>query len=194
MRYFLFISFLLFASCGSPYKSLTQLTNGAKSEQEVLKPHFKTALYRCIVDGKFLFKQFHLSGLLFFKNDADTATRVVFQNELGVTYFDFGWNKQDRFHVHFIMDKMNKPALIKTLKKDFELLLVKNINTNSRQRFQNKAGQNVIRFGLEKGFVYYIYNKAGRLERIENADEKRTVVRMVLTRRCPKMRCHNMLS
>ena len=154
---------------------------------ENIRPHFETALYRCTVNGRFFVKKFHLSGLLFFKNFSDTATRVVFQNEMGITYFDFGWDAKDSFRVNFIIDKMNKPALIKTLKKDFDLLFLKQIDPASQQMLKNKSGQDVaLRFRLEKGFAYYFLNEGGLLKSIANADEQRKVVVMDFDPPAPK--------
>jgi len=175
MRYFLFVSLFL-VSCGKPYKDLV-LQQGNITTR-TFQPEFTTELFRCTVDGKFLFKKFHLSGLLYFKNFSDTATRVVFQNEMGLTYFDFGWDKQAVFQVNYIMEQMDKPALINTLKKDFELLMFKNIEQSSRAYFKNNSGEAIFRFKLPKGFAYYILDGNNALKGIENADEKRKVVCM----------------
>ena len=144
-----------------------------------LKPIFDKVLYNCQVDGKTpLGKKFHLSGLLVMKEMPEGGTRIVFQNQMGLTYFDFGWDQADRFEVHSVIEQMNKPALLKLLKKDFELLLFKNLpaRPDGFHRFSGDA-RDYLRFNLEKGFVYYIY-EAGRLAQIVNADEKRKVIVM----------------
>ncbi len=182
MRYFLYISLLLLTlSCNKKiYKDKQEISFSSAISAADLKPRFNQELYRCVVDGKFALKKFHLSGLLYFKNFSDTATRVLFQSEMGATFFDFGWDQKDSFKVYSIIDQMNKPALIKTLKKDFELLLVKNLGNapSGIFNFNHDPSKSFVRFELEKGFVYYIIDKERKLQGIENADEQRKVVVM----------------
>lgn len=177
MRPFLISCFifgsLLLGSCSRPYKNL--ILNKQQTSSINFAPKFDNELYRCVVYGKFVFKKFHLTGLLYFKNLSDTATRVVFQNEMGITYFDFGWDKNDSFQINYIIDQMNKPALIRILKKDFELLLFK-INNSKPVVYQNKENDFIYRYGLSKGYAYYILNTNKELSSIENSDEKRKII------------------
>lgn len=149
--------------------------------ETVLKPVFVKALYRCEVNGKFLFKTFHLSGLLFLRNFGDSATRVVFQNEMGITYFDFGWNQQDSFQVYHIIDKMNKPALIRTLKKDFEIILGKNIQGNTASMIGQK-GAHMSRHPFYQGYLYYYWSPhtPKQCAQIDYGTEKKTLVRFLI--------------
>jgi hypothetical protein len=182
MRYFLLVSLsLLFFSCNKKiYGDKKEVTLSQSYTASDLRPHFEKELYRCVVDGKFALTRFHLSGILYLKNFPDGNTRVVFQSEMGNTFFDFGWDKKDSFQVYNIIDQMNKPALIKTLKKDFELLLVKNIGNQPSGVYQfGKVSKDYyVRFELDKGFVYYITDNERKLATIENADDKRKVVVM----------------
>ncbi len=185
MRYFLFVSILILGiGCASrPYKDLKQQENNHSLllDASTYAPKFEKVLYNCQVQGKTpLGKRFSLSGLLFFKQFADGSERVVFQNQMGITYFDFGWDQQGQFKVYQVIAQMDKPALVKTLKKDIELLLFKNLSPMSSGIFTDGAGKDYLRFELkEKGFVYYVFEK-GNLAGIENADEKRKVVVMTL--------------
>lgn len=186
MRYLLYASLFILAlsSCNKKaYQDKQEITLTSSLSAADLRPGFETELYRCVVDGKFGLKKFHMSGLLYFKNFSDTATRVLFQSEMGSTFFDFGWDNRDSFRVYSIIDAMNKAALIKTLRKDFELLLVKNISKEPTgiYHFNNDPSKNFVRFELEKGFVYYVTNKERKLTGIENADEQRKVVVMKMT-------------
>ena len=185
MRYFLFVSIaILLQSCsGKIYQAQQEIHLSQPLAAADLKPRFEKELYRCVVDGKFGLKKFHLSGILYLKNFADTATRVVFQHEMGSTFFDFGWDSRDSFRVYSITEEMNKPALIKTLRKDFELLLVKNLSQQPKgiYNFDKNGHDNYIRFDLEKGFVYYIADRERNLSAIENADDQRKVVVMKLS-------------
>ncbi len=61
----------------------------------------------------------------------DSSTRIVFTNEMGFTYFDFGFLAGNRFDVYQITPKMNKKYLIHTLRKDFELILFRNLDSTT---------------------------------------------------------------
>jgi hypothetical protein len=99
---------------------------------------------------------------------------------MGATLFDFGWDVNDSFKVYSIIGQMNKPALIKTLKKDFELLLVRNIPDKPAGYYNFNKDTDLLysKFNLNKGFVYYVTNKQIELTNIENADEKQKVIIM----------------
>lgn len=186
MRSLLFVSLFLvpLTSCNRKlYTNKQEIQLATQIQASDIRPRFEKELYRCVVDGKFALKKFHLSGLLYIRNFSDTATRVLFQSEMGNTFFDFGWDSSDSFSVHSIIDQMNKQALIKTLRKDFELLLVRNIDNKPTgiYHFYNDPTRNFIRFELEKGFVYYIMNREQNITAIENADEQRKVVVMDLS-------------
>lgn len=185
MRYFLFVSiiFLGIGCAPKPYKDLRrQENNSSLLHVSTYTPKFEKVLYNCQVHGKTpLGKRFSLSGLLFFKQFMDGSERVVFQNQMGITYFDFGWDQLGGFNVYQVIAQMNRPALIKTLKKDIELLLFKNLSPMSSGVFTDAKGKEYLRYELkEKGFVYYIFEK-GNIVGIENADEKRKVVVMTLS-------------
>jgi len=161
-------SLLLFSwllSCNNPYKNLIK-ENAPSFSALSYKPEYDKALYRCHVNGKFLFKKFHLSGLLFFKKTT-TTTHVVFQNEMGISFFDFEWDAQDRFKVNQIIPQLDKPAVIKILRKDLQLFLMIGLNEKTEQQFQ-KDGFTYNRFDMEKGNAYYLF-KDHHLTTIEAA-------------------------
>jgi hypothetical protein len=145
------------------------------------RPVFEKELYRCVVDGHFFLKKFHLSGLLLFKQMPDQSTRIVFQNEMGFTFFDFQWSAQDHFTVRQIMPQLNKPMLIKLLQKDLSLLLLKGLNTASEAVFVQYR-QYYHRFTLERGYAYYVTDSLG-LARIDNVGKRKRVTGVFLTGR-----------
>ena len=77
------------------------------------KPVIERALYNTSVDvtGK------HISGLLLIKTMPDSSIRIVFSNEMGFSFFDFGFFTGNGFKVYHIIPQMNKKAVIKTLRK-----------------------------------------------------------------------------
>jgi hypothetical protein len=168
---------LLLAACGSPYKKLIPVANIESTPtpmREILRfkpdyPAVQKELYRCHVDGKFLFKKFHLSGILFFKNFEDGSSRVVFSNEMGHTFFDFGWNAVDSFQVNSIIAQLDKPAVIGALQKDLSVLLLRNVHSVELFR---EGGADYYRSVLPKGYAYYIV-QAKQLKKIEIAGKKR---------------------
>lgn len=180
MRYLPFVSLLLLLTgCSTQkYKGKKQVEITRNYTAHSFKPVFEKALYRCNVDGKIALKKFRLSGILYLKNFEDGASRVVFQSEMGSTFFDFGWQGNDSFHVYNIIDQMNKAALIKTLRKDFEMLLARGISDQPQGIYQFNKNNSLYysRFDLAKGFVYYVTNKEQELVAIENADDKEKIV------------------
>lgn len=187
MRYFLFASILFLAiGCAPrPYRDLDPKAydKGYLLHAADYRLKFDRVLYNCTVNGRTpLGKRFSLSGLLFFKQFADGSERVVFQNQMGVTYFDLGWDPSAKFTVHQVMPQMDKPALIRTLKKDIEMLLFRNLSPVATGTFTDGSGEDHLRFDLTgKGFVHYIFNKERNIIRIENADEKRKVTLIELS-------------
>ncbi|OJW77356.1 MAG: hypothetical protein BGO69_18415 [Bacteroidetes bacterium 46-16] len=181
MRAFLKLSSLLlflFTACKAPYYArLVQQNNTGKSAFKY-KAGFDKQLYRCIVDGRAVFKKFHLSGVLFFKQLDDGSTRAIFQNEMGFTFFDFEWSKNDSFKVNTIIPQLDKPAVIKTLEKDLNLLLMKRLDVASETVYKS-GDETYYRFSLEKGYAYYV-EKSARLMRIDNTGDKRLVTEILL--------------
>jgi len=180
MRHFLgliSIIVLLLVSCASPYRALHEIKD-TKATALKYKPIFKREVYRCTVDGKFLFKKFHLSGILFFKQMDDGNTRVVFQNEMGFTFFDFGWNQNDSVKVYDILPQLNKPAVVKLLKKDLNLFMMRGLDKPSETLYK-KDRDTYYRFTLSKGYAYYI-EEDGKLVRIENVGKHKAVTTIII--------------
>jgi hypothetical protein len=74
------------------------------------------------------------------------------------------------------MEQMNQEAVKKTLRKDFELVLL--LHTEAGKAFALKDGQdNYFAFPQEKGINYYITDSAcTRLLRMEKASKRKPVV------------------
>jgi hypothetical protein len=120
MRYLLFSVTVAFCfSCASDYKYLKASESNADCIAKLAPKQFSTSWYHASVDvvGK------HISGLLLIKNMPDSSYRVVFTNEAGVTFFDFGFSSQGDFKVHNVIKQLDKKPVIQTLRKDFELIL-----------------------------------------------------------------------
>lgn len=176
MRYLLLSScFLFFISCSPAWKKMQP----AQSSVDVLqkfKPVFTVALYNTKVDvvGN------HLSGLLLIKKMPDSSTRLLFSNEMGFTFFDFEFDSTGKFKVYSIISKMNKKSVIKTLRKDFELVLMNNLD-GAKPVTRTDNGLLYHIFPQSKGFNYYITDStANELIRMERASNTKTVVEAIM--------------
>src|SRR5688572_179865 len=119
IRNFILVSILTGVLGCSP-KPYSYLESGKSlpSCLPALQPQFSTMLYNAQVNvaGR------HLSGLLLFKTMADSSKRVIFTNEMGVTFFDFEFSRKG-FRVVSCVRQMNKNVVINRLKSDLGLLL-----------------------------------------------------------------------
>lgn len=162
-------------SCSPSYKQM-QSANADPNVLQKFKPAFTVALYNTTVDvvGN------HLSGLLLIKKMPDSSTRMVFSNEMGVGFFDFEFKNDGDFKVYSIMKKLNKKSVIKTLRHDFELILMNNLD-NSKATIKTNEGLTYFIFPQTKGFNYYITNQNGdELVRMERASNSKTIVEAVM--------------
>lgn len=172
------IIILFITSCSTPYKGLKE----TKPQESIFeyKPQFERELYRCIVDGRFIFKKFHLSGVLFFKQLENGTKRAVFQNEMGIAFFDFQWDEDDNFSVKQIMEQLDKEAVVKTLRKDLEMLLMIGMDNNSEILLSEDRGKaQVYRLSRDGAFVYY-KTESEKLVKIENANNRKTIISVMV--------------
>jgi hypothetical protein len=118
----------------------------------------------------------HLSGLLFFKQMPDTSLRVVFANEMGFKFFDFEFAGDTGFTVHHIIPQLNKKPIVKALRNDFELVVMR-AGLQQASVLQDDSLRYVA-IPTPKGNNYYITDTAcTRLERIEKSSRRKPVVK-----------------
>lgn len=153
-----------------------QVATGDAAVLQKFKPDFKVALYNTQVDvvGNYL------SGLLLIKKMPDSSIRMVFSNEIGFKFFDFEFSADGNFKVYSIISKMNKKSVIKTLRHDFELVLMERLDgKNVSVRTEN--GLLYFIYPQSKGYNYYITDSTGnKLVRMERASKKKTVVEAIM--------------
>jgi hypothetical protein len=171
IRFFLFLSLILLIPACNQYRHLHRIQTDPVCIQQ-LKPNFNHALYKISIDviGK------HISGILVIKLMPDSSTRVVFSNEMGFSFFDFGFGMDTGFHVYQIIPQMNKTGLIKTLRKDFELLLFKNMDYKNSYALTD---DNLLyhAFPQTEGINYYITDTlCRRLVGLQRASSKKALV------------------
>ncbi|HZG23523.1 MAG TPA: hypothetical protein VEZ17_03025, partial [Chitinophagaceae bacterium] len=140
------------------------------------RPQFTSSLYNTNVNviGK------HLSGLLIIKAMPDSSTRMVFTSETGLTFFDFEYSREGNFKVHNIIRQMNRKAVIRTLQKDFELVLMRNLNAEQARSAEDAAYRYTI-FPQGKEYNYYITDPGcSQLERIEKTSKRKIKVSVIM--------------
>ena len=176
MRCLLLISCLIFQlSCVSVYKNLHDTTGDVTSIQK-FRPVITTALYKIDVNviGKYL------SGLLLLKTMPDSTIRMVFSNEMGFKFFDFEFAPGGKFKVNYIISKMNRKPVIKTLRNDFELILMSSLDPGT-VRIRKDSQYIYYMFPQKKGFYNYITNPAGdTLVRMERSSKRSPVVEAIM--------------
>lgn len=171
MRCLLSISLLVLWGCSSHYNKMQRTAITGVDCIQSFKPVFKTALYNTQVNviGK------HLSGLLIIKTMPDSSTRIVFTSEAGFKFFDFGFSGKE-FTVYYIYREMDKKAAIKTLRKDFELVLMNKLNTEKPYVLE-KEGEKYYTFSDGKDHYYYVTNSdCSRLIRMERGSKRKKVM------------------
>jgi hypothetical protein len=170
----LLLCLALVAGCSSPYRHLQKLPDGSGTAMQY-KPVFDKALYRCIVDGRVVFKKYHISGLLFFKTLENGTVRAIYQNEMGLTFFDFEWSKDDSFKINKLIPQFNKQAVVKVLKKDMELFLMKGLEERKEILYTNRGKEYLSCYTIdERGSACYVQHM-DTLVRIENLGKRKTV-------------------
>jgi hypothetical protein len=176
IRYLLSGSCLFFfLGCSPVYKQMETAT-GNISGLAKFKPAFSVALYKAQVDvvGN------HLSGLLLIKKMQDSSIRMVFSNEMGFKFFDFEFTADRNFKVYSLVKQMNKKAVLKTLRKDFELILMAGLD-NPDVSVRTSNGLIYTIFPQTKGYNYYITDSAvDNLVGMARASNRKTVVQAIM--------------
>jgi len=171
IRFLISISLTCLNFSCNQYRHMQKIQSDESCLQK-FKPDFNHVIYKTSVDvfGK------HISGLLIMKFMPDSSTRVVFSNEMGFSFFDFGFLPDSGFKVYQIVPQMNKKGLIKTLRKDFELVMFRNMDVS---RYFALKDSNLIyhAFPQNKGVNYYITESLCRqLIKMQRASNKKPVM------------------
>ena len=157
-------------SCNT-YRNLQKIQAPDNCVQK-FKPLFEKVMYKTSADVK----GNHISGVLIIKAMEDSSTRIVFTNEMGFPYFDFGFLTNNGFKVYQITPKLNNKYVIRTLKKDFELILFR--NRDSIRYFALTDGPRIYyAYPQASGINYYITDSCCRqLLIMQRASDKKPVV------------------
>jgi hypothetical protein len=167
---------VLLLGCISEYKNMQSVQPDNICSDKIAPLQFNTSWYNASVDvmGK------HLSGLLLIKNMPDSSQRVVFTNEAGITFFDFGFSKLGDFKIYNVIEQLEKKAVIEILRKDFELVLGLPFRSGVYSRF---IQGDEIYFGVpqKNETAYFITNKdCASLHRLEWGSARKRKVSVIL--------------
>jgi len=177
MRYLLLSSCLyLLASCTPVYKSLRPASGDINYIQK-FRPRFTVALYKTEVDviGR------HLSGMLLIKTLPDSSVRMVFSNEMGFKFFDFEFSQNGSFKTYYVVKQMDKGPVIKTLRKDFELIMIHTPAINTAGYLRKDDSSLYYIFPQQKGFYCYVTDAAGSsITRAEIASPHKPIVQAIM--------------
>lgn len=114
------------------------------------------------------------------KTMPDSSIRVVFTSEMGLTFFDFEFGRDGSFQVHHIIEKMNRKAVIRTLRQDFELVLMRGLQTHPAT-ISKRENRIYYAFPHKKGSNYYITDlDCKELVGIEKASKRKAFVKVIM--------------
>jgi hypothetical protein len=183
MRYLRFSFLLLIAvSCAHDYKYLQVREADPTCVSKTAPREFHTGWYHASVDvvGR------HLSGLLLVKVMPDSSHRVVFTNEAGVTFFDFGFSSEGVFQVYHIIKQLNKSPVVYTLRDDFELILGLPFRSGSLNSW-SKDDEIFYGTSQKNKTAYFITTKdCASLRRLESGSGRKRKVTAFITGEYPR--------
>ncbi len=181
IRFLIFLSLAILCLSCSQYQHMQKLSSDESCIQK-FKPDLSHVIYKTSADVV----RKHISGLLVIKRLKDSSTRVVFTNEMGFTFFDFGFPPDSGFRVYLIAPQMNKDAIIRTLRKDFELLLFRNMNSYKYYTLKD-SGILYHAFPQAEGVNYYITDiNCSQLIKMQRASAKKAVMEAIIYGKSPE--------
>jgi hypothetical protein len=176
MRSLLFSLCVLLAGCKSEYKLLRPVAADQSCVKKLSPKGINSSWFTASIDvvGK------HLSGLLFVKKMDDKSYRVVFTNEIGVEFFDFGFDASGAFKVYDVIPQLDKKAVINTLRKDFELML--GLPFRGTPEAFEQGDEIYYRYNQKKEAAYFITDRdCASLQRMELGSSRKKKVTVMLS-------------
>ena len=172
IRFLFILSSVFLPGACNQYRHLQKIQDDETCIQK-FRPDLSNVIYRTSVDvvGK------HLSGLLIFRSMPDSSFRVVFTNEMGLSFFDFGFLPGNGFEVYQVVPQFDKKSVIKTLRKDFDLVMFRNLDSISK-RYSLKDSSLVYHACPQPDGINYYITDAGchQLIKMQRSSAKKPVV------------------
>ena len=161
--------------------SLTGCTFGHYGRLKELTPAYATAPKSIFGENfnSFLFKTNitvygnDFSGLLMTKQMSPQDYRVIFTTELGMKLFDFEF-KDSSFTLHYCVPQFNRPALLKTVQRDIEILLMNNLSGKPTINYIDKKSlYDIQRIQFDNMYNYYFKEKSSeQIIKIEHSKKR----------------------
>ncbi len=165
------ILFLLLFSCALP--TTKDLIASEITNEIVKNSYFSDIEKDYIYKAKIEVYKHNFGGILIIKKIDSAKHRVVFTTEFGNKLFDFLY-KGDNFKVNYMVEEMDKKFILKTLQKDFKLLISEE-NIVVKQ-YQN-SGFEIYKTNSDKRNNFYFFNKKTHtLDQIVNASKSKEKV------------------
>jgi hypothetical protein len=157
------------------YSNLQKTTADQNCLQKFV-PVFTTLLFHADIEVN----SKHLSGLLIIKKMPDSSTRMVFSSETGLGFFDFGFSQNGVFKIYQVISQIDKKPVIKTLRKDFELVLMLGLHSPNSYALSDND-KLYFAYPQSKGVYYYLTDTScSRLIKMQRASKRKVVVEAVL--------------
>ena len=163
---------LLITSCTiGHYNRLKKITgNTSTYPKSIFGENFNSFLFKTniTVYGK------NFSGLLITKQLLPQDYRVIFTTELGMKLFDFEF-KDTIFALHYCVPQFNNPKLLKTIRKDIELLLMNDLKNKIVDSYNDpKELYTIYKIKNENRYNYYFIEKGSQhLVKIEHSKKNK---------------------
>jgi hypothetical protein len=162
-----FLTIILFSCTPGHYSRLESISVPAskKGLKPVFGDHFNSFLFKTNISiyGK------DFSGLLVTKQMQPADYRVIFTTELGMKLFDFEFT-DTAFTLHYCVPQFNRPALLKTIQQDIEILFMNHLDSAKVQYLTDKQKAYTIgKITSGKFSNYYFLDSKEQLVKIEHA-------------------------
>ncbi len=175
MRFFL-IS-LLFLLCTSCALQMTKDWVKSETTQEFVENnYFSDVNIDYVYKAKINVYGHKFGGILIIKKLSEKEHRVVFTTEFGNKLFDFLY-QENSIKKNFIVEGLDKKFIVKTLQKDFKLLISEKTKVIEQYDFSNEI---VFKASDDKRFNFYFINKKSHtLDKIVNATKTKEKVEVL---------------
>lgn len=165
MKYFLINILLLFALTSCTLSTTKGLTPVSTKQTTIGNPYFSDAGKDYVYKANITAYGHRFGGLMIVKKIGDMHHRIVFTTEMGNKMLDAEL-KRDHFTLNFIADALNRKMLLKTLERDFKILLRE--KSKVVRAFEN-ADFIIYKSERDGRFNFYFMNKANnRLAQVVN--------------------------
>ncbi|MGA3012743.1 MAG: hypothetical protein ABSD71_01785 [Bacteroidales bacterium] len=145
-----------------------QTTQSVQEQKRFTTPIFDSTFKKGLFKGSLDISKHHLTGLFFLKRISDTAIRIAFSNEIGMSYFDLE-SKGDSLIIHSCFPSLHKKSLLHLIQNDIRYLVLPIGSIIKIKALQSKdSGLISYRIKSKKGsFIYSISKESGRICRIQ---------------------------